>query len=115
MTDTTDTLVLGIGNLLLQDEGVGVHVVEQFQQHYSVPENVRVVDGGTKGLELLAYLEDAQRMLIVDAIDSGQPPGSILRLTDDEIPSTNSRRTMSDWPTCWQRPDCGIACRVRLS
>ena len=64
----TETLVLGLGNILLGDEGVGVRVIECLLERHDFPEGVRVVDGGTLGLELLPYVEDASRLLVVDAV-----------------------------------------------
>ncbi|MFN2184641.1 MAG: hydrogenase maturation protease, partial [Anaerolineae bacterium] len=61
----TETLVLGLGNILLGDEGVGVRVVERLLEQYDFPEGVRVMDGGTLGLDLLPYVEDASRLLVV--------------------------------------------------
>ncbi len=85
-------LVLGVGNILLQDEGVGVRVVEHLQEHYIFPDEVQVLDGGTMGLDLLLYLEGVKHLLVVDAVDARRPPGSIIRLTDDEIPVLLGRK-----------------------
>jgi hydrogenase maturation protease len=85
-------LVLGVGNILLQDEGVGVRVVEQLQEAYAIPEEVKVLDGGTMGLDLLYYLEEVDRLLVVDAVDARQPPGTIVRLTDGQIPALLGRK-----------------------
>jgi hydrogenase maturation protease len=81
-----DTLVLGLGNILLGDEGVGVRVVERLLKQYRFPEGVRVMDGGTLGLDLLPYLEDASRLLVVDAVQARKPPGTLVRLSGDKIP-----------------------------
>ena len=81
-----DTLVLGLGNILLGDEGVGVRVVERLLERYDFPEGVRVMDGGTLGLDLLPYVEDASRLLVVDAVQARKPPGTLVRMTGDEIP-----------------------------
>jgi len=88
----TRTLVLGVGNILLQDEGVGVRVVEQLQENYTFPEEVQVLDGGTMGLDLLHYLEGVDHLLVIDAVDARQPPGSVVRLTDGEIPAFLGRK-----------------------
>ncbi len=82
----TETLVLGLGNILLGDEGVGVRVIERLLEQYRFPEGVRVMDGGTLGLDLLPYLEDASRLLVVDAVQARRPPGTLLRLSGNEIP-----------------------------
>lgn len=81
----TDTLVLGIGNLIMTDDGVGVRVVQHLRERYRFPENVTVLDGGTLGLDLLPYLEGVKRLLVVDAVATGGPPGTLVRLTGEEI------------------------------
>jgi hydrogenase maturation protease len=80
------TLVLGLGNILLRDEGVGVRVVERLLEQYDFPEGVRVLDGGTLGLDLLPYVEAASRLLVVDAVQARKPPGTLVRMVGDEIP-----------------------------
>jgi hydrogenase maturation protease len=81
------TLVLGLGNILLGDEGVGVRVAERLQERYEFPENVRVLDGGTLGLDLMPYVEAADHLLVIDALDVGAQPGELARLEGDEIPA----------------------------
>ena len=81
-----ETLVLGLGNILLGDEGVGVRVVERLMEQYDFPEGVRVMDGGTMGLYLLPYVEDAARLLVIDAVQARKPPGTLVRMEGDEIP-----------------------------
>jgi hydrogenase maturation protease len=71
-------LVLGVGNVLLSDEGAGVRAVEQLKQHYVFPPQVELVDGGTMGLDLLGYLDDVSHLFIIDAIVSSKPPGSVV-------------------------------------
>ena len=73
-------LVLGVGNILLRDEGVGVRIVEKLQQDYTFSPNVRLLDGGTLGLMLLEPIMGADTLIVVDAIKSGQPPGTIEKL-----------------------------------
>ncbi len=81
------TLVLGLGNILLSDEGVGVRVIERLQARYEFPGDVLVLDGGTLGLDLLPYVERAGRLLVVDAVEMGADPGTLVRLEGDKIPS----------------------------
>jgi len=86
------TLVLGVGNLLLSDEGVGLRVLERLTETYELPERVQTLDGGTLGLDLLYHLEGAdghpvENLLIVDAVEMGKEPGTLLRMEGDEIPS----------------------------
>lgn len=78
--------VIGLGNILLQDEGVGIHALSYLQQHYELPPEVKIIDGGTAGLDLLPYLENQDRVLLVDAVDFGREPGYIRLLSQDEIP-----------------------------
>jgi len=80
-------LVMGVGNILLQDEGVGVHVVHRLEERYRFPEHVQVLDGATAGLELLPCLEGIDRLLVIDVVDAGKPPGTLIRLEGDEVPA----------------------------
>lgn len=80
-------LVLGVGNILMQDEGVGVRVLEWLQAHYTPPPDVKLVDGGTMGLDLLHYLQGIDHLLILDAVESGHPPGQITTLTGEDVPA----------------------------
>jgi len=81
------TLILGVGNLLLSDEGVGVRVIERLQAEYDLPEQVQVLDGGTLGLDLLYYLEGVENLLIIDAVEMETEPGELLRMEGEEVPS----------------------------
>ncbi len=80
-------LVLGVGNILLQDEGVGVHVIRRLEEHFRFPEHVELLDGATAGLELLHYFDGVDRLLVVDVVDAGKPPGTIIRLDGEELPA----------------------------
>jgi len=75
-------LVLGIGNLLLSDEGAGVKAVEELQNRYDCSDAVEIVDGGTSGSELLSYFDDRSHILIIDAVKTGNQPGTIVRVDD---------------------------------
>lgn len=83
----TKTLVLGAGNLLLSDDGLGIHTIRRLQEIVELPEEVQVLDGGTLGLGLLHYLGGVSYLLIVDALETGQPPGTVTRLSGEEIPA----------------------------
>jgi len=85
-------LILGLGNLLCSDDGVGVVAAQMIAETRSVPEGVQVLDGGTLGLALLPYLEDAAQAILVDAIETDAPPGTLVRLEGDEVgPAVASR------------------------
>lgn len=83
-------VVLGVGNTIMGDEGVGVRCVEWLASR--LPPDVLAVDGGTSTHELLGDLEDADVLIIVDAIVTTEPPGTILRLEGDRIPKAFSNK-----------------------
>jgi hydrogenase maturation protease len=80
-------IVLGIGNMLMTDEGIGVRVVEEIERRFRMPPEVEVIDGGTSGMELLDALDQLDHLIVVDAVRSGDPPGTLIRLVDDEVPA----------------------------
>lgn len=77
-----NVLVLGLGNILLSDEGAGVKAVEELQDRHDCSGPVEFVDGGTIGLELLPYFEGRSHILIIDAVKTGKDPGTIVRIED---------------------------------
>ena len=79
-------LVLGIGNLVMSDDGIGVRVIQALQERYRFPAGVTLLDGGTLGLDLLPRLEGVDRLLVLDAIELGEKPGTLARLTGEDIP-----------------------------
>lgn len=79
-------VVLGIGNILLSDEGVGVRVVEELERQYRLPEGVEIVDGGTCGMEMLEQLEDLDALIVVDCVRCGQPPATPVLLKGEDVP-----------------------------
>ncbi len=84
--EKTQLLVLGLGNVLCSDDGLGATAVHLLDRAYIAPEGVRIVDGGTLGLSLLPLLQDAQRVLIVDAIrNGGAGPGSPVRIEGEDV------------------------------
>lgn len=89
------TLVLGLGNILLGDEGVGVRVVERLLALYDFPQGTQVMDGGTLALDLLPYVEDAERLLVIDAVDIRAEPGMVVRIADEEVPAFLSVKVSS--------------------
>jgi hydrogenase maturation protease len=81
-----EALVLGIGNVLWADEGFGVRCVEAFADAWELPAGAEWMDGGTQGLYLLPYVQEARRLLIFDAIDFGLVPGTMRILEGDAVP-----------------------------
>jgi hydrogenase maturation protease len=84
--------LIGLGNLLMRDEGVGVQAVRAVEERYEIPPDVEIVDGGTSGLDLLPYIEGRNRVLFVDAVNFGQEPGYIGVLENQEIPALFARK-----------------------
>ncbi len=83
-------LVLGVGNILLADEGVGVRVAQKLEKEYTFSDNVLVMDGGTLGIRLMDCIMDCDYLIVVDAVQNGQPPGTLYRLLGDDL-----RKSMS--------------------
>ncbi len=79
-------VVLGIGNILLSDEGVGVKVVRDLEKNLGSLEDVEFIDGGTAGFSLLSFIESAKKLIIVDAISGGGKPGTIYKFKAQEVP-----------------------------
>lgn len=79
-------LVLGVGNLVMSDDGVGVLVAQKIQQMYRFPGNVEVMDGGTLGLDLLPMLENITNLILIDAVETGKKAGTCIRLYGQELP-----------------------------
>lgn len=79
-------VVLGVGNILLGDEGAGVHAVRELERSYTFPPNVDLVDGGTAGLDLLSFVEEAEYLIVIDCVQADSEPGTIFRFVPDDIP-----------------------------
>jgi hydrogenase maturation protease len=89
---TDRVVVLGVGNLLMGDEGAGVRLIERLEAAGSLPAGVTAIDGGTSTHELYGDLEDLALLVIVDAVASGGPPGSLVRLEGERIPQAFSNK-----------------------
>jgi hydrogenase maturation protease len=79
--------VIGLGNLLLQDDAVGVAAIEAVKAGYTFEPQVDLLDGGASGLDLLPVIEGYEKVLFVDAVDAGEPPGAIVLIEGDAVPS----------------------------
>jgi len=84
---TARILVLGLGNVLLRDEGIGVWVAESLGREFEFPPEVAMLEGGTLGLDLLPRIDGVERLLLVDAVKLGGEPGEIVRLEGDAVPA----------------------------
>jgi hydrogenase maturation protease len=88
MNAPSRALVLGIGNILLRDEGLGVRAIERLLERYRLPREVLAIDGGTMGLDLLPYLKDVSSLLIIDAVQCDPPRNGLIRLEGQQVPAT---------------------------
>jgi len=98
MVSNSPILILGIGNYLMGDEGVGVHTALRLQE-MGLPENIEIVDGGTGGFHLLQYFEDHDTVILIDATLDGNAPGTI-RLIEP--------RFAKDFPRAMSTHDIGL-------
>ena len=97
MTVEIDLLILGLGNVLCGDDGLGVMAVHQLEERYDAPQGVRVVDGGTLGLALLPLLHEARAVLMIDAIRCEDVPGAVVRLEGADVsPAVRERLSPHD-------------------
>ena len=78
--------VLGMGNILMEDEGLGVRALEALQAGYEFPDQVELLDGGTTGMGLLDDISGREHLLVLDAVQTGAAPGTLVRLSDDQVP-----------------------------
>ena len=78
-------VVLGVGNILLSDEGIGVHAVNALAAHYEIPAEVELIDGGTSAMDCLDQIAEADFLLIADCVRGGREPGALVRLGDGEL------------------------------
>ena len=92
MNDRVSLLVLGLGNVLLRDDGLGVAAVARLQAAYDWPADVQVLDGGTLGLALLPYVEAAEAVILVDAVRDELPPGTFVKIAGDAVPPAVATR-----------------------
>ena len=100
--NTPRILILGIGNLLWADEGFGVRAVETLNAGWEFPDRVTLMDGGTQGLYLLPYVQEADCLLVFDAVDYGDPPGTLREVVGDQVPRFMGAKKMSLHQTGFQ-------------
>ena len=82
---SSDITILGIGNLLMRDESVGIHALNKLQETYTFSPAINFIDGGTIGIDLISYFEECKKMIIIDTVDSQEEPGYIVTLENDAI------------------------------
>jgi len=85
MFSSPDVVVIGLGNILMEDEGIGVHAIRHLEEKYTFSPEIEIVDGGTSGLDLLPFFGPEKSILLVDAVNFNMKPGTVASLEDDAI------------------------------
>lgn len=98
----TKVLILGIGNVLWADEGFGVRCVQALHRDYLFSDNVQLMDGGTQGIYLVQHVQEADVLVVFDAIDYGLKPGTMKIVRDDDVPKFMGAKQMSLHQTGFQ-------------
>lgn len=86
MTGADRKVVLGLGNILARDEGLGVHALEPLRARLAGAPDIEVLDGGVLGMGLLPIVESCRHLLLLDAVDAGRPPGAVIEIDGPNIP-----------------------------
>lgn len=83
----SNTLLLGIGNIFLGDEAIGVRIIEAIEKRFDIPAGLDVIDGGTSGMEMLQDMANRDHLIVVDAVSSQKhAPGAVVLLKDEQVP-----------------------------
>jgi hydrogenase maturation protease len=84
--DSEHVMILGVGNILFSDEGLGIRVVEALEERYDFPKNVSIIDGGVLGVNLMGIISEADQLIVVDVIRNKGNPGDLYRIDGEAIP-----------------------------
>lgn len=87
-------LIMGVGNLLLKDEGFGIHIVRGLKK-LELPENVELLDGGVLGPNLLGYIENIEKLIVIDIVNATMKPGKIFRIKPEQIKNKSQKSFLS--------------------
>lgn len=87
--------IMGLGNLLLGDEGFGIHCIRHLEEHYQLPDHVELIDGGTAGILLAPFIEQCYQLFVIDVVDLDDIPGSVHCFTDADVRSGDIQTRMS--------------------
>ncbi len=87
--DRKPILILGVGNTIQMDDGIGVHVIEAMKNK-PLPPNIELIDGGTLGYDLLGIIEGRKKIIVVDAVKGQQPPGTLYKFSPEDVPTDNN-------------------------
>jgi len=85
--DSAKTLVLGLGNVLHGDDGAGAQAISRLRADPRVAADISLLEGGTLGLELLPYVWGCARLIVIDAVDVGEPPGTVVKISGEQLNS----------------------------
>ncbi|MBN1193569.1 MAG: hydrogenase maturation protease [Coriobacteriia bacterium] len=97
LEDNPRILILGIGNILMMDEGVGNRIATELQQNYVFPDDVRVMDAATMGLGMMHLFRGVELLVVADAIDgTGHPPGTVVRLSPEDFAPNQIMHSLHD-------------------
>ena len=94
MNENNKIVVIGIGNLLLMDEGIGVHTINELENH-DFPLNVDIYDGGTGGFKLIDLMHGAARVIFIDAVETGKTPGTVTIFSPEDVRSIYNKKKYS--------------------
>jgi hydrogenase maturation protease len=94
MNDHNKIVVIGVGNLLLMDEGIGVHTINELEKH-DLPESIEIYDGGTGGFKLIDLMHGAARVIFIDAVETGKAPGTITIFSAEDVHSFYNKKKYS--------------------
>jgi hydrogenase maturation protease len=83
-TEDSEVLVIGVGNVLLSDEGVGVHAIQALEE-LELPDGVELIDGGTASLNILEFIKGRRKVIFIDSVKGGSKPGALYRFRPEDI------------------------------
>ncbi len=94
MNDYNKLVIIGIGNLLLMDEGIGVHTINELEK-YDLPRSVEIYDGGTGGFKLIDLMHETKKVIFIDAVETGKAPGTIITFKSKDVHSLRPKKKYS--------------------
>ena len=94
MNKVDKVIIIGIGNLLLMDDGIGVHTINELEEH-DLPRSIEIYDGGTGGFKLIDLMHGAARVIFIDAVDTGKAPGTITTFESKDVRSIYPKKRYS--------------------
>ncbi|MFQ5685904.1 MAG: hydrogenase maturation protease [Candidatus Scalindua sp.] len=94
MNKNNKVVIIGVGNLLLMDEGIGIHVINELERQ-KLPQNVEIYDGGTGGFKLTDLMHGAKMVVFIDAVDTGKAPGTITTFNPEDVRSIYQKKKYS--------------------